>query len=504
MDTAPASAAPPAAPDPTVADPFEAEREDDDALRFLPAGDRLVLHTASGESASLANLYRGRSAFLVCGGPSLRDMDLSHLGRRGILTMAVNNAAAVVRPHLWVSVDDPGNFHDRIWKDPGVLKFVPMGHAAKHLRVKRGERFDPSAYRVAQMPGVFFFRRASRFCAGTFLTEPRVCWGCGEGVEDGLGHTGKRSVMLAAVRLLHYLGVRSLYLVGADFRMVEGAGNYGFDQDRTASSVRGNNATYAALDARFAALRPLLEADGMAVHNCTPGSGLTAFDRMDYGVAVQRAGAECAGVLDTRGWYDERAKPADPSNCSEAFYGRLYGKLYAAGYHADPAGSWADGLLIPWMLRHLEFESVLDLGCAKGAAVGTLAAAGKRASGLDAAPQAVEAGRALGRDLHHGSMTDLSRWPDGAFDVVMSSDALEHLWPEHVDRVIAEACRVARRYVCIKVSPRLDRRKDWQKVAGHHLHLCVRPVHWWAERFGAHGEVVWMQDDCFCLKKRGA
>jgi hypothetical protein len=64
---------------------------------------------ADGTTTALRNIFHGQSAFLVCGGPSLASHDLDQLQRRGILTMAVNNAAAVVRPQLWTCVDDPAN-----------------------------------------------------------------------------------------------------------------------------------------------------------------------------------------------------------------------------------------------------------------------------------------------------------------------------------------------------------------------------------------------------------
>ena len=50
--------------------------------------------------------------------------DLGQFERRGILAMAVNNAAAVVRPHLWTMVDDPGNFCDGIWRDPANAEMI--------------------------------------------------------------------------------------------------------------------------------------------------------------------------------------------------------------------------------------------------------------------------------------------------------------------------------------------------------------------------------------------
>jgi hypothetical protein len=79
---------------------------------------------ADGTTTALRNIFHGQSAFLVCGGPSLASHDLDQLQRRGILTMAVNNATAVVRPQLWTCVDDPANFCDTIWPDPAVWEFV--------------------------------------------------------------------------------------------------------------------------------------------------------------------------------------------------------------------------------------------------------------------------------------------------------------------------------------------------------------------------------------------
>jgi hypothetical protein len=80
---------------------------------------------ADGTSIALKDLFDGQAGFLVCGGPSLACHDLGQLQQRGILTLAVNNAAVVVRPQFWTCVDDPANFCDAIWRDPAVWKFVP-------------------------------------------------------------------------------------------------------------------------------------------------------------------------------------------------------------------------------------------------------------------------------------------------------------------------------------------------------------------------------------------
>ena len=268
-----------------------------------PAPTGLRLYTADFDNVSLHNFYRGRQAFLILSGPSLKQHDLSQLTRRGIVTMGVNNSWAVHRPNLWTCVDDPGRFIDTGWKDPGILKFVPMALWNKRLRIQRPcGTLAPSAFRVRQMPSVLFYRRSEHFDPRRFLDEDVICWGNPGSTVDALGIKGKRSVMLVAIRLLHYLGFRKVYLVGADFRMAPDR-KYAFDERRSEQAIRHNNALYEALDKRFHALRPQFEKARFQVFNCTPDSGLTAFDFMPYEQAVEAAAKECSKPVNTQGWY---------------------------------------------------------------------------------------------------------------------------------------------------------------------------------------------------------
>jgi hypothetical protein len=291
------------------------DENDAKALRDLTASpSSLLLYTADGQSISLENWYRGRPVFLVCGGPSLAGLDLSQLRRPGVVTFAVNNVWASFRPHLWCCVDRPGNFIDTGWKDPAIIKFAPLGKVDAHLHVKnaRGE-FRKSAYKLKNMPSTFFFRRNEKFRASTFLAEGTVNWGSHGKYTDHLGIKGSRSVMLAAVRLIHYLGFRRVYIIGADFGMKDSpeekpAQNYAWKQWRHESSVSGNNATYISLNKRFKALLPHLKTAKMKVWNCTPGGGLEAFPRMDFQEAVDLSAAECEKEVDTEGWYNHDPK----------------------------------------------------------------------------------------------------------------------------------------------------------------------------------------------------
>src|SRR5690606_3509769 len=199
------------------------------------------------------------------------------------------------------------NFSDAIWYDPGITKFVPLCHMEKSFTVRdvNGDLVD-STHKVGDMPAVFGYRRNEAFVPEQFLTEDTFNWGNHGDRVDSLGNKGSRSVMLVAIRLLHYLGVRTIYLIGCDFRMQTGAQNYAFPQDRTNASVRGNNDSYRIMNSRFAALLPYFERVGLKVFNCTPNSGLTVFPKSTYDEAIEAATAVIPKRIKTEGMYDRK------------------------------------------------------------------------------------------------------------------------------------------------------------------------------------------------------
>ena len=285
------------------------EPGDDRVLRhFTVSPRRMVLYTADGQSLSLEDWYRGKHAFLVCGGPSLATMPLNEMARPGIVSMGVNNSWGIWRPTLWCCADDPGQFLDVCWKDPSIIKFTPIAHLNTPLAVRRADgTFRRSMYKASEMPGVLYFRRNNRFDPATFFTEGTVNWGAGEKITDAIGIRASRSVMLIALRLLFYLGFRHIYIVGADFHMAPGR-EYAWEQHKPVKAHRSNNATYEILNKRFSALLPHLATAKCEVYNCTPGGNLNAFPRMPFAEAVERATKEASTPVGLAGWYTQRER----------------------------------------------------------------------------------------------------------------------------------------------------------------------------------------------------
>jgi hypothetical protein len=278
-----------------------------------------MLFNREGLNLFLGDSYQGCSAFLILGGPSFGELikgssmlqgemvsNLELLKHPGFVTMATNNAPRTFRTNLWTIVDSPQNFIKSIWLDPKISKFVPFDHAEKKI-------FDNEAWvemdkLVGECPNVHFFRRNEHFVPEQFLTEASFNWGEHSNAIDALGNKGGRSVMLVALKLLYFLGVRKVFLLGCDFKMDDNT-KYHFEQDRSKGSQSGNNATYDILKKRFEALLPIFDAANFKVFNCNLDSGLKVFPMIPFDEAIVLATKDMPNIKTERtaGLYDRKA-----------------------------------------------------------------------------------------------------------------------------------------------------------------------------------------------------
>lgn len=432
----------------------------------LGNGPALRFFTPEMETVSLANWYRGRSGFMLLSGPSTQELDLTLLDQRGICVLATNNAWCVHRPNLWTCADPARGFHDKGWKDPGIIKLVPLPLYSSRLVSKDADgKFRNSQWTAAEMPGVFFFPRNDRFNHETFFTESSVNWGVNSEAKCSVGLKGGRSVLLQAFRLMVHLGFRRIYLLGADFKMNEGKQNYAFPQDRSESSIKGNNAAYGILNKRLTALRPAIEELGVEIFNCNPDSNLEAFDFAPYAKCVEWATRECGGELDTEGWYDQEIKPVSIKGKRAAEKNR-YGELYEESpkYGHSNHGRKAIDLVMGLG------SSVLDVGCGWNEFIKMVHNRGGSGLGVDFA--------CPGADLN-APFHDLPV-PEGKYEVITAFDVLEHLIPEEIDEALLEMSRIAPHFV-VSIS---YKKSNWKAPDGGGLHLTVRPKAWWLRRFG--------------------
>ena len=261
-----------------------------------------VVSNRQGRPAlGLREQFYGQSVFLLGGGPSLRSVDLTALQRSGITVAAMNNAATVIRPHLFFSVDQPRNFHEVIWRDPGVMKFTFDKHIKRRCGVDSwsGTGYAHSGLTVGDCPNVWGFAHCHGWDSKRFLKHPVPTWGPNGPAEDPEKTSQKLSVMLPAIWLLNWLGFRTIYLLGCDFGMPENGPHYAFDQKGQLS----NNHLYAWLNRRFLEMRGHFADHGLTIINCTEGGNLTAFDRMPLDEAIKTTLNNWPETVHTEGHY---------------------------------------------------------------------------------------------------------------------------------------------------------------------------------------------------------
>lgn len=276
---------------------------------------RITNRTGKETTSILRNFLAGGAAFLVCGGPSLNQIDYTRLGERGIFALGVNNVSGYVPVSAFVCSDPPSKFHSGIFLDPKIMKFLPTpklkksrGKLREKVTVDQGGIFREMHKTTADCPNVWGFERRSWLaCDHTWFTENSAAWG---NHNDGVERTGEEktaNTMFLGLRILQYLGAKKIFLLGVDFKMDETKGlhdNYSFGEKRDVGACVSNNRQYIVAENWLTRLRPMFEKFGFRTYNCNPTSNLRAFEYVPFEIALE----VCRGKVpqepfDLQDWY---------------------------------------------------------------------------------------------------------------------------------------------------------------------------------------------------------
>jgi len=279
---------------------------------------------------AMRNQWAGCAAFLVCGGPSLRQIDLSFLRERGIVSLGINNVAGYAPVRAWCYSDSTHKFHHGIFFDPNIIKFVPKPRLEKNDKSRVRAKLPDGTFRwtgrhVSQCPNVFGFPRETKFFPEQFFSLPYASWGASDKHPEMNYRAKNIFTFFIGFRLLHYLGVRRVYMLGVDFKM-DAAQGYAFGQARWPGAVNGNNGKYRIATGMLQELRPHFEKAGFEVYQTNPDSALRVFDYVPLATAIQ----DCRGAVPPEpwsedaleGWYEDitpegQQKPTDAPETAE-------------------------------------------------------------------------------------------------------------------------------------------------------------------------------------------
>ena len=249
-------------------------------------------------TTALKGLYAPSNAFLVGSGISLTPMGARALERRGVACLGINNAAGFVRCSAMVFSDPVKKFHHGIFFDPTILKFAPTKKMGQLVRAKVGDEFKLTPYRLRDCPSVFSFDTQKKFDPATFLDTPYASVGS---KESGM------FTLFLGLRLLHYLGVKRVFLAGVDFWM-DPDKHYCYGEREQIEDFRlGNNEKYPLIGRMLEELRySSFENTEFEVFNTNSESRLSCFPYVPFIEALDL----CRGLVpkepfDLTGWYDK-------------------------------------------------------------------------------------------------------------------------------------------------------------------------------------------------------
>lgn len=143
------------------------------------------------------------------------------------------------------------------------------------------------------------------------------------------------------------------------------------------------------------------------------------------------------------------------------------------------SAGWNYGInIVQNLINNYEFKTVLDAGCGSGDVVRCLIDHGYEARGIELSSEVL---RNHASDLYkknivqQGSLLALP-FPDNSFDVVFSSEVLEHIPEMDIPFVASELNRVAKKVVFMTISLRPSSNFNL-------YHITLKPRKWWEQHF---------------------
>lgn len=234
--------------------------------KFLKDGRRQLI--------DIRNLYEDGTLFLLAGSPKITEEPLDLLDQSGVVTMGINNSPSIFRPQLWVSGDRPSCFAEGIVKDPGMIKFINYS--------RRDQQVNGIPWKY--YPSTLFYPSTQKFKEGLFL-------------EPGNQMAWWHSTWWIALQLAWKLGFRTVYMLGAEFRV--GNQMYAWDAKLSEKERKSNARLYHHEAKKMNKLKPMFDKYGLNLYNCCKSSALT--DKYGYMSLKEAIDHTCSGMsMDTK------------------------------------------------------------------------------------------------------------------------------------------------------------------------------------------------------------
>jgi hypothetical protein len=224
------------------------------------------------QKADFNNIWFPHPGFLVCSGPSLKNINYNRLSERGVVSLGINNISAKVPVTAWCYGDGPGRFHHGLFLDPKILTFGPYNTIKERIRAKLPDgSFKYLDLKVKNMPNTFTFLKKNEFSGKNFFKTSYAQWG-----------KPKLTTLLYGIRLMHYLGCTKIYLLGVDHFTPDPLNPYAFEPSKKPRRV-----SYDWERKYLSKIKKQTESMEIKIYNCNPDSKCDLFEFVSFEDAIK-------------------------------------------------------------------------------------------------------------------------------------------------------------------------------------------------------------------------
>ena len=198
----------------------------------------------------LDGMFSG-SCFIAGGHPSLLKENLELLKQPGIPVISMNNTASTVPTDIWIGMDKPKCYSERILLDPKIMKFTIVSRRDLIVGNKK----------MIELPNMYFFGANEKyFNVSNFLNQNRdfVWW---------------KNTMYNSLQLAYRLGFRKVYLIGCAFKISQET-QYSYKTKLDNHQINYNQRTYNNFVEKMKLLKTHFKEKGFEIVSCTPNSAL--------------------------------------------------------------------------------------------------------------------------------------------------------------------------------------------------------------------------------------
>lgn len=129
-----------------------------------------------------------------------------------------------------------------------------------------------------------------------------------------------------------------------------------------------------------------------------------------------------------------------------------------------------------WNKKNIAYRSyILEIGCGDGSTMYQLEKNFPHIHGIDITINQVKFCR---QSIYQAPAWKIP-FPSKIFDYTISTDVMEHIPPEMIEKSISEIFRVTR----LKTIHSICTRPAVKDYNGHVTHLTIHPLEWWSEKF---------------------